>query len=234
MASAPQHDPNQLGSRPVNSSTTPPPGSQGPVLHAERQVEREVGTGRAFGFWWVWILAAIAIVWFCGWGWGSYGGWWFGHATSQTGSAQSASPTATPGNGAATASAPANAAPGAPTGTGLAILESANKASFIGQPFNVNNVPVLKKAGNNAWWIGTPSAANAGAASFASSILIIMPRNSTVGLRAGEHVDVAGTVEKAPSSAQARREWNMNGSNASELEQNQAYVQATQVVGVQQ
>lgn len=33
------------------------------------------------GWFWIWIVLFIAaIVWFCGWGWGGYGGWWWGRS----------------------------------------------------------------------------------------------------------------------------------------------------------
>jgi hypothetical protein len=34
----------------------------------------------------------------------------------------------------------------------------------------------------------------------------------------GEHIDVTGTVEKAPSSGQARKEWKLSNHGANELE----------------
>lgn len=47
-----------------------------------RRVDREiVPTQRSNGMFWIWIVLFIAaIVWFCGWGFGGYGGWWWGHS----------------------------------------------------------------------------------------------------------------------------------------------------------
>lgn len=245
MASPQRQDPKYSGSE-----------NSGPVLNAERRVEREVGTGRPFAWWWIWIPVVIALFWFVGWGWGPYGGWWWGHGpASSTQSAQATSPTAPP-PGQVTSAAPTNgntSATGgigtaggaagtgtaggangaaAATGTGLAILDSVDKVSFIGQPFNLDNVQVLKKAGAHAFWIGTPSAAAAGNATSASSILLLLPNNPNVQVRKGNFIDVDGTVQKAPSAAQARHQWHLSSGSASRLESDKAYVQGANVVVV--
>lgn len=49
---------------------------------------------RSGSFFWVWIVLFIAaIIWFCGWGWGGAGGWWWGRTAAVH--------TAQPANGAA-------------------------------------------------------------------------------------------------------------------------------------
>lgn len=246
MASPQQSDPR-------NDERNYGPGRQesGPVLNTERRVEREVGTGGIFSLWWIWIPVAIAAFWFVGWGWGPYGGWWWGRGpVSQTHSAAAANPVNPPANEATSQTAPGVPATGntsatggivpgstakvygPATGTGLAVLESADKDLFIGQPFNVDDVQVLKKAGNRAFFIGTPTAAAAGNATYASSMLLLLPSDYHMGLHAGEYVDVRGTVEKAPSASQAKKMWHLTSGSASQLEVNKAYVKGANVVAV--
>jgi hypothetical protein len=171
------------------------------VLHTQRQVEREVGTGRPFGWWWIWIPLIIAAFWFCGWGWGGYGGWWWG-----TGSASSAG------------SAQAMNATLGTTGTG----DAANKAAYIGQTFNIHSAPVLTLVGASGAWIG---------ASGGSPMLLIFPKgqNGFAGIRAGERIDATGTVVKAPPKAQVKKLWPLDAGEIGRLEKVGVYFQASGV-----
>jgi hypothetical protein len=45
----------------------------------------------------------------------------------------------------------------------------------------------------------------------------------------GVRVNITGTVARAPSAAQAKRMWALSDNDAKQLEQQGAYVQATQV-----
>lgn len=76
-------------------------------------------------FFWVWIVLFIAaIIWFCGWGWGGYGGWWWGRGGAantvqpyNNGTGSNAAP-ATTGNAAGTAGSGTAAGPnGSASGT---------------------------------------------------------------------------------------------------------------------
>src|SRR6185312_2411970 len=43
------------------------------------RVEREVGARVGYGWIWIWIaIIIILVIWFGGFGWGGYGGWWWG------------------------------------------------------------------------------------------------------------------------------------------------------------
>lgn len=46
-------------------------------------------------------------------------------------------------------------------------------------------------------------------------------------LTPGEHIDVTGTVERVPPATQAMKGWKLRGPGANQLEQQQAYLQAT-------
>lgn len=74
MASPQRQDPNQLPPRPVGTPDPSDPNySEAPVVTPVPRDRRD----RAFGWWWFWVVLFIAgIVWFCGWGWFGYGGWW--------------------------------------------------------------------------------------------------------------------------------------------------------------
>ena len=84
-----------------------------------------VPTRRKNGLFWTWIvLFIVAMVWFCGWGFGGYGGWWWarspaltqpGYTAPGTAGAHSGNGSATPSKagsgGTTTPQPPANAPP---------------------------------------------------------------------------------------------------------------------------
>lgn len=88
------------------------------------------------GWLWVWLfIIIVAAFWFAGWGWGGHGGWWWGKKP---------------------AVALVNPNPQL-TGSGIAIIDAPDKKVYVGQPFDLNNVPVQKKVSSTAIWIGTRS-----------------------------------------------------------------------------
>ena len=97
----------------------------------EGGAERKVGPGWRFGFWWVWILVIVGI-WYVGFGWGNSGGWLWGHhhAVITQNDAELSGP-------------------------GVPILNASNKQAYIGQAFEIRNVPVERQASQNALWIGS-------------------------------------------------------------------------------
>lgn len=51
-------------------------------IETRRVVTRPVRQGGR-SFFWIWIVLFIAaILWFCGWGFGGYGGWWWGRSAA--------------------------------------------------------------------------------------------------------------------------------------------------------
>ena len=172
-----------------------------------RRVDREVGGGMRFGSAWIWvgllILAfIIAIVWFGGWGWAGHGGWWWGNHNARV-----------------VQQPVANV-----NGSGVAVLNAANKQPFIGRDFNIRSVPVQSTINDHALWIG---ANNPG-----SMLVVLTGPNNTVAnanIAQGDHINVTGTVQKAPDAATARKQWSLTDDDANILEKQGAYIQATGV-----
>lgn len=110
-------------------------------------------------------------------------------------------------------------------GPGVQVLNATDKASFINKPFQANDVPVQGKVNDHVLWIGANNSSRmltilSGAANNAA--------NANIGQ--GNLVNVTGTVEKAPPIAQAKSQWHLNDSQAKLLEQEGAYIQASQVM----
>lgn len=196
------------------------------------RMERRAATGAGFAWWWFfWVIIIALAIWWAGWGWGGSGGWWWG---GRTRNAPAYGTNATPGtNNTAPGNANgANSAPGgsqaAITGPGLSVLNATDKNQYIGKPFQINNVPVQNQINNHAMWIG----ANNGA-----QMLVVLTGNGNMAANAhisqGSLINVTGTVEKAPPQAQAKSQWKLSDDDASQLERQGAYVQATQVHTVQ-
>lgn len=203
-------------------------GSPNDPLRDNRRLERDdIGRGAGAGWLWIWIwviIIIILVVWFGGWGWGGYGGWWWGNRgvtavqpLNGNGNNQGAINNGAAGpNGAA-----ANALP---SGPGVAVFNATDKQPFIGKPFQVNNVPVQNKVNDHALWVGENNS---------TPMLVVLSgaNNSTANanISQGNNVDITGTVQKAPPKNQAKHNWQLSDDDANRLEQQGAYIQATQV-----
>lgn len=119
------------------------PDRMDPNERDRRMPEPEIGGGLEtnrpsawIGWLWVWLLViVVAAFWFAGWGWGGHGGWWWGKKP-----------------------AVAMVNPNIQlSGSGIAIMDAPDKQVYVGQPFELNNVPVQKKVSNTAIWVGTRS-----------------------------------------------------------------------------
>jgi hypothetical protein len=184
------------------------------------RVEREVGARVGYGWIWIWIaIIIILVIWFGGFGWGGYGGWWWGNRprTAVVGPA--------PNGNLANNGQPAPAgSPAAVTGSGVQILTAANKQPFVGQPFVINNVPVQNAANDRAFWIG---------ANDNDTMLVVLTGNQNnagnSNVQNGVRANISGTVERAPSAEQAKRMWSLSDDDAKKLEQQGVFVQAAQV-----
>jgi hypothetical protein len=205
-----------------------------PELNRQRQqleqLNRErVGYSVAW-WWWLWVLILIAIVWFGGWGWGGYGGWWWAANRRRT------------------------VVVVQPAGSGIAVLNASNKAAFVGQQFDLSNVPVTKKVSNRVFWVGTNNSAPTLLVLTAATGNGAQPSNATEvsnnnhsantggagndtgssayngnGTAPHQIISAKGTVEKAPEAEQAKREWNLSDSGTKRLENQGAYMQATEL-----
>src|SRR6185437_16065915 len=158
----------------------------------------------AFAWWWLLLTACVifGVAWAI-WGWSGTGGWWSaGRVKSEP---------------------PANISPRAQPmtvqGTGVEILTAVNRRPFAGRTFQVSTVPVISKSNNQAVWIGTKTA---------PPMLLIL-NSADASIVPGTLLDVSGTVEKAPTAAQASAKWKLSGSDASQLENQGVYIQATKV-----
>jgi len=184
------------------------------------RVEREVGARVGYGWIWIWIaIIIILVIWFGGFGWGGYGGWWWGNRP------RAAFVGPAPSNSLANNGQPAPAgSPAAVTGSGVQILTATNKQTFVSQPFVINNVSVQKTANERAFWIG---------ANDNDTMLVVLTGNQNIAgnsnVQNGVKVNISGTVERAPSSQQAKRMWSLSDDDAKKLEQQGVFVQATQV-----
>lgn len=176
-----------------------------------REVDREVGGGPWSRLWiWIVIAAAIVCIIWIAWGFGGTGGWWWGNRNH------------TPVANLVT-SGPAGTNP-LPTGTGVAVLNAGNKQAYIGQPFDAQNVTVQSKVNNNAMWVGgknTPMLLIMGGAANSSS--------ANAHIAQGEAINITGTVAKAPPANEAKSQWQLSDDDVNQLEQQGAYIQATQV-----
>jgi hypothetical protein len=128
--------------------------------------------GGGFAWWWVWVVIVIAAFWFAGWGWGGYGGWWWGgrrpgivgksnsriNGTPDT--AANSNRSTTGANNPATYGAPANGTVSTnpalthTTGSGLDVLNSTDKATYVGKNFQVENIPIQQKVSSKVLWVG--------------------------------------------------------------------------------
>lgn len=202
-------------------------------LGDQHVVERTTRGG--WRWYWVWPVVIALIFWWAGWGWGDSGGWWWGRAHSQN--------TAIPAPaGSRTTETLANAGARQPltsagaagqntqeSGSGVQILAAQNKQPYIGKHFEVKDVPVQQKVSNRAMWLGT--------ADNKPMLAIVNGKNNDAAADTadlGKVVDAAGTVEKAPSAAQAKRAWALPEQDAKRLEQEGAYIQVSQLTVPQQ
>lgn len=89
-------------------------------------------------------------------------------------------------------------------------------------------MPVVKKVTNDVFWVGSNASA-------ALLVVAKVPGNqvSAAKVKPGESVNVSGTVEKAPPAAEAEKDWGLDRTEAARLEQEGAYLNATQANPVQ-
>lgn len=172
----------------------------------------------------IWILLALLLgFWYIGFGWGTSGGWIWGHQNSSTAVANS----------------------NTLDGSGLVILEVANKQDYIGQSFQIQNVAVDHWSGDRAVWIGSrhsylpmllifPSASalapkTAGTATPGGDSTVASEGSEPAAAARTQQLEVTGTIVKAPPTAQAQRQWNLSDEDVDQLEEEGVYIQATSV-----
>lgn len=180
------------------------------------------GTGKPRGWRYgsSWILLCLVLVfWYVGFGWGDSGGWLWGHR-------HAAVPVTNSGD---------------LSGTGVAILEVANKQDYIGQSFQVSNVSVDHWSGSRAVWIGSrhsylpmllilPSAPSFAPATPGGDTAVA-PGSGQSGSSPArvQRLDVSGRIMKAPPLAQAQQQWHLSDEDVNQLEEEGVFIQATSV-----
>lgn len=201
-------------------------------LGDQQIVERSSRGG--WRWWFIWPVVFALAIWWAGWGWGGTGGWWFG----RTNPAQNTRIPAPAGS--RTTETLANAGAKQPVtnsgadaggarpqeqmvGPGVQILDASNKTAYVGKQFLASDIPVQQRPSNRTMWIGADH-----------TMLAVLPPNTNgngnhVNVTQGELVNAKGTVKKAPPEAQAKREWALSDHDASNLEQQGAYVQLSQL-----
>jgi len=189
------------------------PNPRGPQLHFEPELQtkhapRTPGQRVAFAWWWLLLTACVifGLAWAI-WGWSGTGGWWSAGRVKSEPAANTSQ----------------RAQPMTVQGTGVEILTAVNRRPFAGRTFQVSTVPVISKSNNQAVWIGTKTAPP----------MLLVLNSADANIVPGTLLDVSGTVEKAPASAQASKEWKLSGSHASQLENQGVYIQATKVYAIE-
>ena len=149
------------------------------------------------------ILAGTFFYWIA-FGWEGTGGYWW-HAQSEPAQSTTAHPM---------------------TGSGLAILNSADRKPFMGRPFQLSNVAIQRKVSNSMFWIGPNSQL---------PMLVVLNGNQNSAqfqsLKTGSKIDVTGTVTKAPPTPDAASQWRLNDPDLGQLEKEGVYIQATEIIG---
>jgi len=168
-------------------------------IELERRSDIARGGGVWYAWWWVWFVIIIGFLWFVGWGWGGYGGWWWGQ--------------------------PRNAVViQTPAGSGVQVLNASNKLAFVGQPFVIRRVPVQGKISGQSFWIG-----GNGSTPMLVVLEGNGNTTANANINPGDRVNITGTVEKAPPAAEAKKSMGLDDNAVKRLEQEGVYAQATQV-----
>lgn len=194
----------------------------------EQEVERSSRGG--WRWWWIWAVVAGLVIWWATWGWDGSGGYMRSHNNSQPVAQVPGTTVTTHANlgtnsttqGTSTASQ-TNSTNAQEAGQGVQILTAQDKKTYIGKHFEATNVPVQEKVNDHAMWIG--------AANQPMLAVVSKTGNDAAGIDAnsGSMVNATGTVEKAPSEAQAKREWSLSNEDAQRLEKEGAYIQVSQL-----
>ncbi|HEX3985578.1 MAG TPA: hypothetical protein VHX13_03120 [Acidobacteriaceae bacterium] len=205
--------------RKFSTVTDPSPAPQ-PQIHKDPPAPPTSPTSRGWRFGYSWILLLLILgFWYVGFGWGDSGGWIWGHRNAPI---------------------PVSSDSGV-NGTGIAILEVANKQDYVGQSFQISDVSVDHGSGNGAVWIGSrhsylpmllilpPGSPLASALTDAAAPDMGALGDSASGAARVQHLDVTGRIMKAPPTAQAQQQWKLSDEDVDQLEEEGVYIQASKV-----
>src|SRR5581483_5761486 len=109
------------------------------------------------------------------------------------------------------------------TGSGLNILDALDKQGYIGQAFEIRNIPIQELVNAHALWVGE---------THQSSMLVITSAGNPISTggsdRGADWANVQGYVKKAPDAATAQHAWGLSNQDVQTLEQQGAYIEASQ------
>lgn len=164
---------------------------------------RPRGRGTFLFGWLVGVVLLGAFFYWIAWGWEGTGGYWWHNQ-----------------------SAPVHGAYGhSIKGSGLNALNATDKQPFLDKNFQVSNVPIQKKVSNRIYWVGPQGR---------PPMLVVVTGNASSAdlkqLTAGTLADVAGTIDKAPTAAEAESEWALSNPGIARLEKEGAYVRASEMI----
>ncbi|MEO8725511.1 MAG: hypothetical protein ABI383_05255 [Acidobacteriaceae bacterium] len=168
------------------------------------------GWGGLWVWLWIWILIIIFFGWFGGWGYGGYGGWW-GWGGRRAVVVQ----------------------PIQLQNSTLATLTAPDKSSYIGKQVTLSQVQIQGSAGDSAWWVGPSNM---------QELLVVTPQNvhptksggAQTTLNNGDLVNITGTVKQAPPTQQAQQHWGLSSDDATRLDNQGVYVEASNLTQNQQ
>lgn len=178
---------------------------------------------------WLWPLAAALVFWWAAWGWGTSGGWLFGHNRSLNGGITSQTGRQIPGTRSnseikqqemvsrgdiAREKTYTNA-------SGADIVASREKVIYIGKRFQADSIPIQRRVNGRVLWIGQ----GAPMLAVVNGTPTPAERNATP----GRDVNATGIVRQAPSPDQAKQRWALSDEDMVELEKQGAYIELSQM-----
>lgn len=179
-------------------------GRDDPEIKGPRPGHPPARSRATFLFGWLFGVVLIgAFFYWIAWGWEGTGGYWWHHQNAPVRSAYGHSM----------------------NGSGVNALNAENKQPYIDENFRISNVPIQKKVSDRIFWIGPAGR---------PPMLVVVTGNASSAnlkqLTTGTLADVAGTIYKAPTAAQAESQWALNNPGLARLEKEGAYVRANEMI----
>lgn len=185
--------------------------------------------GRGSRWLWLWPIAAALVFWWAGWGWGTSGGWWFGHNRGETNSAPAQSSAKKTGKRTSAEIKQQEMMTRGDiakektytTATGADIVASREKVIYIGKRFQATGIPIQRRVNGRVLWIGqgTPMLA----------VVNGTPTPAERNAAPGKDVNAMGMVKQAPPPDQAKQRWALSDEDMAQLEQQGAYIELSQL-----
>lgn len=105
------------------------------------------------------------------------------------------------------------------------IVANPNQEQLVGQPVQLQVVPVQQVSGDRVVWVGQDPTL---------PLLVViddatLPAVSPLDIAPGQTVNVAGTLQPLPSAEQAQQGWNLSEAELNQLAGQDVYLSATQL-----